>query len=560
MNERSWITYDITRRTFVEGTAMGLMLATTPTIGRVTANPASPTSESPTLSVSDRLADRRYVTTGSRAYIIGTQAGRFPAMGWHTPGEMGGIWSPPLKLLDGIWFGIDDEWIGPATRFESGYGYVTMDLPGRDKLAISRTDFVPIDRRAALFGLQFTAGSTDESFTLKMDAHSELMAAYRWGSTNPSQAGFNLDDSVQFDGQRLVFREQGQSHPNADTHDWAAVVGSSLRPTGYETGSDYFGPQDAESTDSDVGRGSGGQLRYDVTIPANTTKTIWFSVAGAERGPDDEPAPEAARVEHAVTLEDPEDALERKIEERLAFGEHTRLDLPGDRQLQRAIEWGKQNLADCVQEAHNVKLRYVDEGKQYPEPAGTLTRMRFIGAGFPDYPWLFATDGEYTAFASVAVGQFGPIKDYLRALRDISEVINGGSGKVVHEVVTDGSVYFGANSDLGNIDETAKFPSSVALVWRWSGDEAFRDELYEFAKKNMEYVFSVVDDDGDFWPEGLGNVERSGMGTEKLDVAATRSAACTTSPTWRRVSVTRERSDGRRTARIECSEIGRAHV
>ena len=26
----------------------------------------------------------------------------------------------------------------------------------------------------------------------------------------------------------------------------------------------------------------------------------------------------------------------------------------------------------------------------------------FIGAGYPDYPWIFATDAEYTAFAAVA--------------------------------------------------------------------------------------------------------------------------------------------------------------
>jgi hypothetical protein len=66
--------------------------------------------ESPELSVSDRLDDRRYVTTGTRGYVVGTEAGRFPAMGFHTRGEMGGIWSPPIKLLDGIWFGIDDQW------------------------------------------------------------------------------------------------------------------------------------------------------------------------------------------------------------------------------------------------------------------------------------------------------------------------------------------------------------------------------------------------------------------------------------------------------------------
>jgi uncharacterized protein (DUF608 family) len=78
----------------------------------------------------------------------------------------------------------------------------------------------------------------------------------------------------------------------------------------------------------------------------------------------------------------------------------------------------------------------------------------------------------------------------------------------VHEVVTDGSVYFGSNDDPGNTDETAKFPSAVALVWRWTGDDDFRDDLYPFAKTNMDYIFRELDEDGDNWPEGLGNVER----------------------------------------------------
>ena len=57
----------------------------------------------------------------------------------------------------------------------------------------------------------------------------------------------------------------------------------------------------------------------------------------------------------------------------------------------------------------------------------------------------------------------------------------------------------------------------MALIWRWTGDNAFRDEMYGFSKSNMEYIFRELDDDGDGWPEGLGNVERSGMGEEKLD-------------------------------------------
>jgi hypothetical protein len=62
-----------------------------------------------------------------------------------------------------------------------------------------------------------------------------------------------------------------------------------------------------------------------------------------------------------------------------------------------------------------------------------------------------------------------------------------------------------------------KFPSAVALLWRWTGDNAFRDEMYDFAVRNLRYVNNNLDADGDGWLEGLGNVERSGMGVEKLD-------------------------------------------
>jgi hypothetical protein len=158
---------------------------------------------------------------------------------------------------------------------------------------------------------------------------------------------------------------------------------------------------------------------------------------------------------------------------------------------------------------------------------GTVPRARWVGAGFPDYPWIFGTDAEYTSFASVAVGQFAAIKDHMRALRDISEILNPGSGVVVHESVSDGSIWFGkdtrhTNPDGStsydfNTDETVKFPSAVALIWRWTGDDGFRDEMYSFAKRNLHYVVDTLDEDHDGWPEGLGNVERNGMGEEKLD-------------------------------------------
>jgi hypothetical protein len=236
---------------------------------------------------------------------------------------------------------------------------------------------------------------------------------------------------------------------------------------------------------------------------------------------------EAAKAELAGALRDPARAFAFKKASRAALARYSRVSLPGDPLLEEAVEWGKQNLADSTQTAENLQIRWTDQGAtQFPAPLGTVPSITWLGAGFPDYPWLFATDGEYTAFAAVALGQFEAAKAHLRALRDVSDVLNDRSGVVVHEVVPDGSVYFGHDSVRAsngkndfNTDEIVKFPSAVALVWRWTGDDRFRDEMYDFAKRNLRYVHDKLDaDPHDGWPEGSGNVERDGMGPAKLDV------------------------------------------
>jgi hypothetical protein len=489
---------------------------------------AVPALGAPELSRADRLDDRRFIAAGDRAYTVGTQSGRFPAMGFHTRGEMGGVWAPPLKLLDGMWFAIDGQWLPAATAFRSGYGYTEMDIPGPAGLRVTRVDFVPDGRRAALVGLRLRSDAA-RRVRIAVDAHSELMSAFPWGETTPKQTEFNLQDTASLEGGRLVFREQGNPPGGDETHDWAAVVGARAAAPAGETGPNFRGPQDpavicpasgadtpkppARCDDTAYGKGAGGQLRYELGLPARRERTVWFAVAGSESGAA------SALSEHAAVLRDPDRLLRGKLAARERLAAYSRLSLPGDRLLQQGIDWSKQNLADSVQAARDLDIRATHEGKQYPPAEGTVPMARFVAAGFPDYPWLFATDGEYTAFASVAAGQFAPIKDHLRALRQISEIDNGITGKVVHEVVTDGSIYFGSNEDKGNTDETVKFPSAVALVWRWTGDDRFRDEQYVFAERGMRYVMDTLDADKDGWPEGLGNVEREGMGDEKLDVA-----------------------------------------
>ena len=163
------------------------------------------------LSTSNRLDDRRFVTSGPRAYEVGTEAGRYPAMGFHTRGEMGGVWTPPIKLVDGIWFGVGKRWIGPATRFTSGYGHVRMRLPGSGGLSIERTDFVPGEARGVLVGLRLQ-GRGRRTVKLRMQTHSELMSIYPWGETKPyDQTTFNLADEARVAGRSLIFTRAGDA-------------------------------------------------------------------------------------------------------------------------------------------------------------------------------------------------------------------------------------------------------------------------------------------------------------------------------------------------------------
>src|SRR5690242_11390679 len=62
--------------------------------------------------------DRPFAITGRHAYLIGHMHGAFPDIGQHLPGEMGGLWTPPLKLADGFWFGLSAN----STAVEWLYG------------------------------------------------------------------------------------------------------------------------------------------------------------------------------------------------------------------------------------------------------------------------------------------------------------------------------------------------------------------------------------------------------------------------------------------------------
>jgi glycogen debranching enzyme len=496
---------------------------------------AQPNPDGPRRSAATDLESKRYVAAGDRAYVIGSEDGRFPPMGWHIRGEMGGVWAHPIKLLDGYWFALDGQWIPQASEFTTGAGYAQMQFPTTDGLNVTRTEFSPDGSPVVLVGLTLqNPSSTNRSVKLTMDTRSEIMAAYPWGWTTPNAKDCNGKDEASFDNQSrtLTFKDTSLpckviTDPDQPHATGYATVSASTKPARASTGDQYWGPvPEGERADYlENGNGTGGELVWNLNLGGNQESTLWIAVAGSNSSQSE--AQSAAQG----ALNNPDNLLAQKVNGRQALLAQTKVSVP-DAALQDAFDWGKLNMADLTRTVTNAQIRDVDEGRAYPKPVATIPKLTGIGAGYPDYPWYFGTDGAYTAYPLVASGQWDTAMNHLRSIRDVSRVVNGSTGKVVHEVVTDGSVYWGTNEDPGNTNETAQFATAVDLLWRWSGDNAFRNEMYDFVNAGMHYITSpgcptsgpsqegTCDNDGDGWPEGYGMVERTGMGEEKLDNTA----------------------------------------
>jgi glycogen debranching enzyme len=221
-------------------------------------------------------------------------------------------------------------------------------------------------------------------------------------------------------------------------------------------------------------------------------------------------------------LASPDELLRAKISGRQQVLSQAQIQVP-DADIQAAFDWGKLNLADMQRTVRDVMVRDTMEGTVYPTPlVPSFPVLSGFGAGYPDYPWFFGTDGAYSTFSLSAIGQWQEAKNHIDTIRQVSQLVNGSTGKVIHECVTDGSIYFGTNAQNGDVNETAEFATAVATLWRWSGDNSVRDDNYDFIKAGLTYittklVTASLNPDG--WPEGAGMVEATGMGALKLDVA-----------------------------------------
>ena len=158
------------------------------------------------------------------------------------------------------------------------------------------------------------------------------------------------------------------------------MVGSTLTPTGSSLGPNHRGPQDPavicpasgpgtdpappRCDDTEYGKGTGGQLRYRLNLPADRAVTVWFAVAGSDRGFDQ------ARATYRNVVNRGESLLQRKIDARYLVNRRSVVSLPGDRLLQRSV---------TLEQAEPGRLRAggtpacgcasVNAGTRYPAPS-----------------------------------------------------------------------------------------------------------------------------------------------------------------------------------------------
>jgi hypothetical protein len=466
---------------------------------------------------------KRYVATGDRAYVVGVQDGSLVpdvslnanGIGWHITGQMGGVWAHPIKLLHQFQFFLNGELLPPATKFVSGEGYVRLELPPTGGLEISETQFAPDGLPIVLVGVQLRNSSPRVAgFTLAIEAESELIPAYPWSGTKPTSESLHLPDQVSFDSTLGALQFFQPAQPQYSRLAWYALVSAALDPQDRETGFQSLGPSFPPTASKH--NGATGTLTFQVNLKSKSSTTVWFAVAGSNV---DKSEASAALTEG---LASPDELLREKISGRQKVLSQAQIQVP-DADIQAAFDWGKLNLADMQRTVRDVMVRDTMEGTVYPAPlTPSFPVLSGFGAGYPDYPWFFGTDSAYSTFSLSAVGQWEEAKNHIATIRQVSQLVNGSTGKVIHECVTDGSIYFGTNAQNGDVNETAEFATAVATLWRWSGDNSVRDDNYDFIKAGLNYittnlVTASLNPDG--WPEGAGMVEATGMGAIKLDVA-----------------------------------------
>ena len=414
------------------------------------------------------------VTAGDRLYAIGDQAGNFPAVGFHVPGEMGGVWQQPIKLLDGFRLTIADKKSGFSGRLDKADSFITYSfttqfiyrLP-QQKLTITRTQFVPDNKPVLVIEYAITNNDqTAKELNIQFEADVNLMPVWLGERTGMIDS---TDSFMSFEPQT------GTAFFRDNRNPWWVGVSSDHMPARF-TGT---------SKSSYKGKGLTGSLLVPVKINKGSTILLRFYIAGSDRNMEEVRTNITAVKNNLPAFFHAKQLRYRQLEN------NARLDIP-DKKIMEAYQWGKYSSDWLVRDV--------------------LGLGRAMSAGLPDYPWFFSND-QATTFNALC-GTIDPdiFFSSWKMLRQVSNKANGGSGSIIHEVSANGSVYAG-----GRMEESQLHINTAWNIFRWTGNSSFLRENYEQGKKIWKWL-QEHDTDHNGYIEGYGGVEIEGLYSEMLDV------------------------------------------
>src|SRR5579863_151907 len=428
------------------------------------------------ISNQGRTRQQPYVTAGDRTYLIGTQDGNFPDMGRHIPGEMGGLWLPPIKLIDGFEariaeVGTDREISLSESAEMITYPYGNLFRYGRmlDELDVDRFQFSPDHQQGLLVEYRFR-NSSDRARRLRIV----------WAVKTDLRPGWYADHLGISDGQDVVdwHSQDGVFIARDVDHNWYCVWGAV--PSADARRVEHPHPI------STTGRGVTAASSHTITVAAHATSTLTFVVSGSTTSEADAVAVYDYVAKHQAAL------FAEKVAHYRSIINRARIRIP-DPRLQEVYDWSRINMEWLVRDVPGIG--------------------RGLSAGFMEYPWWFGTE-TYSLQALTASGDFELAKQTLRLLRDQSNKANG-NGRIAHEITTDGQV-----ANRGNTQETAQFVLTVGKVFDWTGDLNFAREMYPAMKMGINWLLGDMDKNKDLFPEGYGIMEVYGLNAELIDVAA----------------------------------------
>jgi glycogen debranching enzyme len=422
-----------------------------------------------------RTMGHPYVTAGDRTYLIGTQDGNFPDLGDHVPGEMGGLWLHPIKLIDGFWATVTDTATGQDATLSKSTEFVNYPYGGRfrygpvlDSMEIERFQFSPDGHPGLIVQYTFTnAADRKRALNFQFAVKTDLSPV--WFS---DRLGIqDAQDTVAWQTTARVFVAQDTDHP------WFAVWGATP-----SAGAQPIAHPEPRPT---RGMGITAASRYSLSVERHGTATLTFVFGGSAT------SRKGAVNTYTYLAQHHASQLARKKAHYASIIERARVRIP-DHRLQEVYNWVKINTEWLVRDVPGIG--------------------RGLGGGLMEYPWWFGTE-TYSLQALIATGNFELAKHTLRLLKSQSMKANG-NGRIVHEVTTNGAV-----SNPGNSQETAQFILTVGKLFQWTGDLSFAREMYPAMKLGLRWLLTDMDRNHNLFPEGYGIMEVSGLNAELIDVA-----------------------------------------